>query len=75
MSSVRFILITLLLALLLMNRLASPRAVDSGSKIDKGECVYSIGVLTVIYSGGLEIRVHMNVVLRSTMNTNGGTEN
>lgn len=51
MSSIRFIQITLLLALLMMNRLASPRAVDSGSKIDKGECVCSHRSLYFYYVG------------------------
>ena len=53
MSSIRFI--TLLLALFLMNRLASPRTVDSGSKIECGECVSSVGIFTVIMSDGREI--------------------
>ena len=31
--------------------------------------------ILVVNRGGEKVRVHMNVVPRSTMNTNGGTEN
>ncbi|KAL9961756.1 hypothetical protein ACROYT_G030770 [Oculina patagonica] len=37
MSVIRFTLVTLLLALLMMNRLAAPRAVDSGPEIEKSD--------------------------------------
>ena len=33
------------------------------------------GTIWVVNRGGEKVRVHMNVVPRSTMNTNGGTEN
>ena len=33
------------------------------------------GTIWVVNCGGEKVRVHMNVVPRSTMNTNGGTEN
>ena len=33
------------------------------------------GTIKVVNRGEEKIRVHMNVVPRSTMNTNGGTEN
>ena len=33
------------------------------------------GMIKVVNCGKEKVRVHMNVVPRSTMNTNGGTEN
>ena len=33
------------------------------------------GTIKVVNRGEEKVRVHMNVVPRSTMNTNGGTEN
>ena len=33
------------------------------------------GMIKVVNRGEEKVRVHMNVVPRSTMNTNGGTEN
>ena len=32
-------------------------------------------IFLLLYGSASEVRVHMNVVPRSTMNTNGGTEN
>ena len=49
MSVIRFTQVALLLVLIIMNRLAAPRTVDSGSKLDKSERGSNIWALRSYY--------------------------